>query len=176
MLSRYTSLTPDEIVAFWAAPLDRSGECWIWQGSKNGRTGGRNAYGVFFIKREGKRVALKASRLLVTLRDGQEPAMACHTCDNPPCVRPSHLYAGTAKTNSDDAVARGRVGHPRGSARPDATRRLVAAIHENGDLTAFEWSDEISSWRSVAILNGLISTRAFIDRLDHGGRLAEVVA
>lgn len=34
--------------------------------------------------------------------------IACHTCDNPGCVNPLHLYAGTAKTNSQDMYTRGR--------------------------------------------------------------------
>src|SRR3990167_9291402 len=33
----------------------------------------------------------------------------CHHCDNPPCVRPDHLYAGTVADNARDAVSRGRI-------------------------------------------------------------------
>jgi len=36
--------------------------------------------------------------------------IACHHCDNRPCVRPSHIYAGTMKTNARDMVLRDR--HP----------------------------------------------------------------
>jgi hypothetical protein len=34
--------------------------------------------------------------------------MACHTCDNPPCCNPRHLYVGDAKTNVRDAIERER--------------------------------------------------------------------
>ena len=33
-------------------------------------------------------------------------SFVCHHCDNRRCVRPDHLYSGTAKDNSSDIVAR----------------------------------------------------------------------
>lgn len=41
----------------------------------------------------------------------------CHTCDNPPCFRPSHLFLGSAKQNTQDCVRKGRMNSPRGEAR-----------------------------------------------------------
>lgn len=32
----------------------------------------------------------------------------CHTCDNPPCVRPDHLFVGTKYENKLDSIAKGR--------------------------------------------------------------------
>lgn len=35
--------------------------------------------------------------------------MVCHTCDNPPCCRGSHLFLGDALANMQDKVAKGRA-------------------------------------------------------------------
>ena len=37
---------------------------------------------------------------------------ALHRCDNPACVRPSHLWAGTKRQNTLDMVAKGRHRSP----------------------------------------------------------------
>lgn len=43
---------------------------------------------------------------------------ACHSCDNPPCVNPRHLYEGTNQDNVNDAVSRNR--HKTGEKDPAA--------------------------------------------------------
>jgi hypothetical protein len=40
----------------------------------------------------------------------------CHTCDNPVCIRPSHLFLGTAKDNALDMMKKGRGNPIKGSA------------------------------------------------------------
>lgn len=36
--------------------------------------------------------------------------MACHRCDNPSCINDAHLFVGTAKDNTQDALRKGRLG------------------------------------------------------------------
>jgi DNA-binding CsgD family transcriptional regulator len=53
-----------------------------------------------------------------------------HTCDNPPCFNPSHLYAGTQKDNVRDMIERrrGLVGSHNGASI--LTERQVLSIRE----------------------------------------------
>jgi hypothetical protein len=93
---------------FWEK-VDKRGveDCWLWTGSNDTR------YGQIWFR--GK--ALKASRVAWELTRGPIPPgmQVCHTCDNPPCVNPSHLWLGTMSDNIRDAVCKGRV-KPSGAA------------------------------------------------------------
>jgi hypothetical protein len=78
------------------------GPCYLW----TGRLSVSGGYGAF--KAGGKDVP--AHRFAWELENGPMPAhlKACHHCDNRPCVRESHIYAGTDKDNSQDMMRRGR--------------------------------------------------------------------
>lgn len=60
---------------------------------------------------DGRWVARTASRVVLEVWTGrtlEDNEVVCHTCDNPSCVRPSHLYVGTHSQNLHDQYDRGR--------------------------------------------------------------------
>jgi len=65
--------------------------------------------------RKGHRVSYALFRGPVT-----EGMMVCHTCDNPSCVNPDHLFLGTGLDNMQDKIAKGRSRVPIGEKSPHA--------------------------------------------------------
>lgn len=116
---------------FWAkvnkdGPIVRPdlGPCWIWTGCICKPTG----YGLLNV--DGR--AQTAHHISLELAIGPLPdgTFACHACDNRPCVRPDHLFPGTAGDNSRDMSRKGRHKGPRmlGSAHPNAKLTEAAVI------------------------------------------------
>lgn len=93
-------ITGEAVDRFWSR-VDKSGECWEWQGS-------RQHYGHGLMSVKGKH--LKTHRISYELHVGPIPVGLCvrHKCDNPPCVNPDHLEVGTLADNNRDRDLRGR--------------------------------------------------------------------
>lgn len=91
---------------FWAR-VEKSDACWLWTGPLINA-----GYGKFKVESRTR----SAHRFSYELRHGPIPEgmIICHTCDNPPCVNPDHLFLGTNKDNSRDMVAKNRAARLRG--------------------------------------------------------------
>src|SRR6478736_5709334 len=90
---------------FWESAEIRSGDdCWPWIGSKINKIG----RGCIWLKN--KRTVAADASLILHGKDKPFPtAFACHTCDNPNCVNPNHLWWGTVGDHVRDASAKKRL-------------------------------------------------------------------
>jgi len=131
---------------FWNR-IKKSGEndCWPWVGAN------RAGYGT--IKYQGR--WWRSNRLAYFLTHNKEPVYVCHTCDNPPCCNPKHLFAGNKQINVDDMVQKKR--HAFGVRNPRAvlTDAMVLEIRR---IYSEEYITQADLSRRLNISVGLVKT------------------
>jgi len=88
-------------VRFWSKVHKQPGGCWLWVGATNS-----DGYGKLWNGHK----TTDAHRVSWEISNGPVPAGMCvlHKCDNPPCIRPSHLFLGSNQENSLDMKRKGR--------------------------------------------------------------------
>ncbi|SRR5258706_2154115 len=96
---------------FWQR-VNKTDYCWLWTGRTQ-----IFGYGLINLGRKGKTIG--AHRASWEIHHGPIPdgLLVCHTCDNPPCVNPEHLFLGTYIDNMKDAWKKGRLHLPDQSER-----------------------------------------------------------
>lgn len=116
---------------FWRLVRKRSTGCWEWNGHVEGSGHAR-------FKFKGKRDG--AHRWSYEFAYGPIPKdmWVLHHCDNPKCVRPSHLYTGTHEDNTKDAMRRGQTarGERHGMSKLTASDvQKIRKLHKTGKYT-----------------------------------------
>lgn len=140
----------------------RADGCWFWTGPTAGA-----GYGALGFSDRGERYAHRWS---FARFNGPIPddAWVCHTCDQPACVNPDHLYLGDAEQNHRDMVDRSRstagerhpaailtwgvvkeiranaeeTGRPRGWVRRTAKRYGVSRATVSDIITGRTWKED----------------------------------
>lgn len=117
----------DAIDKINAMKIVTSSGCWEIDKSLN--------KGYPMIKVKGKQ--WRCSRLYYTYAIGPIPRgmFVCHTCDNPLCVNPDHLFLGNARDNNLDMLGKGRAKPPKGE-KHHTTKFNVAQIIDIRELYA----------------------------------------
>jgi hypothetical protein len=87
---------------FWSKVTLAPSGCWEWQAARNEAGYGVIGYG------PGKTTL--AHRVSYMLCIGPVPCgmFVCHSCDNPGCVHPAHLWIGDQTANMRDMARKGR--------------------------------------------------------------------
>ena len=108
------NMAPQEVDRFWSKVDIRSRrECWPWKGATDGH------YGLVRIRNRN----YKAHRIAYYLHRGVSlgDLNACHSCDNPACCNPDHIWAGSYSDNNQDRENKGRGNQPKGEYHGQAT-------------------------------------------------------
>ena len=133
-------------------------ECWPWVGRRDD-----DGYGE--IKVMGR--TEKAHRIAYMLTKGPIPTDmdVCHSCDEPPCQNPRHLWPGTALANARDRESKGRGNTQRGE------RNGNAKLTEDNVREIRRLSDTGHSRREIATIMGV--SPAHIGNILNGKRWKE---
>jgi len=110
--------------------IDPETGCWNWQGTKD-----KDGYGKMCVDAKEQRT----HRLSYLYHVGPIPENhgVLHTCDNPSCTNPQHLYTGTVVENMRDKQVRRRVAgerHPYGKLKDDDVLAIRASTESQSKL------------------------------------------
>lgn len=107
---------------FWNK-VEKTPTCWLWTGYRQ-----RDGYGKLTVAGR----SVRAPRYSWEITNGPIPdgMQVCHHCDNPPCVRPDHLFLGTGRANAADRNSKNRQALGERNRNARLTEPLVLELRE----------------------------------------------
>lgn len=142
----------DDIERFWSkvnvvydavGSLDIN-KCWTMNSSHD-----KDSYPIFYYNNKSHR----ASHFIYQCFNGPIPTgcQICHKCDNPECVNPYHLWAGTIQQNTQDRVNKNRSAHGEKIKTSKLTDDIVKQICEDILNHKYSFAKEISIKYNVSL-------------------------
>lgn len=140
-------LTRDQ--RFWMKVLISDG-CWEWETRRYRKSGEPNS-GTFWWDEDLRIVSSPRAAWMLWFGKIPDGLHVLHTCDNPPCVRPSHLFLGTHQDNMDDKALKGRRNCLFGERVPSSkfTNDIVILIRQSSERTCVLARQLKMSWSAV---------------------------
>ena len=96
------------------------GNCWIWIGGQEGK------HSIFHVN--GRNIGAHRASWIINKGPIPDGMNVCHKCDNPPCVRPNHLFLGDDADNQHDCIEKGRKAHGEQVGNSILTDQIVREI------------------------------------------------
>jgi len=149
-------LTESDKTRFWSwVDISEADACWEWQGAKGGGESSGKKYGAFKIAEN----TYRASRVAFVIANGDTEFQVLHSCNNPSCCNPAHLYAGTQRRNIQQAIQEGRFDN-----RGEKCGKATLSNSDVREIRAL-YADNHTQ-RSIAELYGI--SRAQVSRICSG--------
>jgi hypothetical protein len=110
--------------------VEKTDTCWLWVAGKNG-----DGYGNWSL--DGQSINAHRASYVLFVGEILDGLSVLHTCDNPSCVNPDHLWLGTYKDNAQDRAKKGRNNSRRGenhgrSKLTDNQVREIKRLYQDG--------------------------------------------
>lgn len=139
-----------EVMKLLSKAVVTDNDCWEWVGHFY-----ENGYGRVHYKGKHER----AHRLSYLFHKGPitNNLLVCHTCDNPKCINPDHLFLGTNKDNMDDADAKGRYHQkfqpggipPNSKFTKEEVRFIRSQVNVPAEILALRYNVSISTIKNI---------------------------
>jgi len=138
--------------------------CWEFGGGRN-----KDGYGRIYIQNYAS-WEFQAHRVAYAFHHGRDPVrkLVCHTCDNPPCINPEHLFLGEVLDNVADMHQKSRASPQVGSGNANSRITEEVVLEIVGQIRA--------GLNNMEIAQTLPVSHSQVSRIRRGKAWAHVLA
>jgi hypothetical protein len=111
--------------------INKETGCHEWVGAKT-----KAGYGV--INTNGKLFFVHRVAYKQHYGDFDKSLFVCHSCDNPCCINPQHLFLGTSADNSADMAKKGRAAWAKRKMPQEIKDKIIASRKKSGWIPSKE--------------------------------------